>query len=59
MEVGEILFSEGTYEVEVKDKKESFWPFLQIDDDGKILDAFCSCGGEERCYHLDLQSYQT
>jgi SNF2 family DNA or RNA helicase len=57
MKIGEILFSEGTYEIEVKDKqqKKPLWPFLQIDDDGKILDAFCTCKESEKekmCSHI-------
>ncbi len=49
--VGQILFSGGTYQVEVLD----YWPFLQMDDKGKILDCFCGCGKEEvvhSCPHL-------
>lgn len=50
----EILFSENTYEVEIKDGKNTFWPFLQLEDDGKIIDAFCSCKSEEEglCPHI-------
>lgn len=55
--VTEILFSEGTYQVEVllERPKESVWPFLQIDDHGEILDAFCTCEEAEKkgkCAHL-------
>jgi len=55
--IGEIIFSEGTYQIEIKDpqKKEDFWPFLQIDDEGKVLDSFCSCPTQEEegsCPHL-------
>lgn len=52
--VKNILFSEGTYQVEIEDKEE-FWPFLQIDDGGRILDLFCTCSeaeGEKNCSHL-------
>lgn len=45
--VGSILFSEGTYQVEVKDKKKSLWPFLQLDDEGGVLDHFCTCAVAE------------
>ena len=55
--IGEVIFSEGTYQIEVQDlqKKEDFWPFLQIDDEGKVLDSFCSCSTQEEeggCPHL-------
>lgn len=50
--VGELLFSEGTYQVEVEKK---FWPFVQLDDEGTIRDCFCSCPAAEKtksCPHL-------
>ncbi len=56
--VGTILFSEGTYQVEIfdlKTVKKTDWPFLQIDDTGNIQDAFCSCKTAEKqgsCEHL-------
>lgn len=55
--VGQVLFSEGTYQVEAADlkKKEHYWPFLQMDDEGNILDFFCSCAEAEKnksCCHL-------
>lgn len=52
--VTQILFSGGTYQVEVKGPKakDVFWPFLQISDEGKILDAFCTCGLAGKCPHL-------
>lgn len=52
--VQSIIFSGGTYQIEVKDG-ESYWIFLQIDDEGKILDCFCSCAAAEKdktCAHL-------
>jgi len=54
--VGYISFSEGTYQVEVKEMKAKkvFWPFLQIDDAGRILDGFCNCPAAEKkktCSH--------
>ena len=54
---GQVLFSEGTYQVEVFDPKadEPFWPFFQLDDHGKILDHFCTCKAAEEgkeCRHL-------
>ncbi|MES2345614.1 MAG: DEAD/DEAH box helicase [Chlamydiota bacterium] len=53
----QLLFSEGTYQIEVVDSqdKESFWPFVQIDDKGVILDRFCTCAKAEKegiCEHL-------
>lgn len=55
--VHQINFSEGTYQVEVtsEDKKEIFWPFLQIDDSGNLKDSFCTCQENEKngvCRHL-------
>nr|NGX50593.1 RNA polymerase-associated protein RapA [Chlamydiota bacterium] len=55
--VKSILFSGGTYQVEVFDPsvQESFWPFLQMGDDGDLTDAFCTCAEAERehsCPHL-------
>jgi superfamily II DNA or RNA helicase len=55
--VDNLLFSEGTYQVSMKGKgeKETFWPFLQCDDAGRILDAFCTCSEVEKqgsCPHL-------
>ena len=34
--IGQVLFSEGTYQVEVMDPKtkKRMWPFLQLDDVG-------------------------
>jgi SNF2 family DNA or RNA helicase len=55
--VGDVLFSEGTYQVEAGDLKgkERYWPFLQMDDEGSVLDFFCSCQAaeeEKSCAHL-------
>ncbi|MBS0620242.1 MAG: DEAD/DEAH box helicase [Verrucomicrobia bacterium] len=54
--VGELLFSEGTYQAEVREgKNESVWPFLQIDEEGNLIDCFCTCPVAEkhrRCPHL-------
>lgn len=52
---GVVLFSEGTYQVEIPDGKTVYWPFLQISSTGEILDAFCTCKiGEKKgfCPHL-------
>ncbi len=48
--IGEIIFYGSTYEVEIKGKKGSVWPFLRLDDNGQILDSFCSCKGS--CQHV-------
>lgn len=55
--VGSVLFSEGTYQVEVAEsaKKTHYWPFLQFDDEGNVLDYFCNCPEAEKkkaCPHL-------
>lgn len=55
--VKDVIFSEGTYQVEVldPDTKESFWPFLQLDDTGEVTDHFCVCREGEKtgaCPHL-------
>lgn len=52
--VGEPVFSRGTYQFEVADKKKAF-PFLQMSDEGEVTDAFCSCKISETgrgCPHL-------
>ncbi len=55
--IGQVLFSEGTYQIEVIDPKtkKHVWPFLQLDDVGSIIDCFCTCSEEEKkksCPHL-------
>lgn len=53
--VQEPVFSRGTYQFEVREKKASFFPFLQMKDEGEITDSFCSCKGSEKgqgCPHL-------
>lgn len=57
IQIGQVLFSGGTYQVEVFDPKEdeALWPFFQLDDQGKILDHFCTCKRAEEgkeCRHL-------
>jgi len=50
-----IIFSGGTYQIEVVDEAEEFWIFLQIDDEGKLIDQFCTCEQAEKnstCEHL-------
>jgi superfamily II DNA or RNA helicase len=52
--IAAVLFSEGTYQVEVREGK-GYWPFLQLDDGGRILDCFCTCEEAEKrsaCPHL-------
>lgn len=53
--VREPNFSRGTYQVEVIEKKSSFFPFIQLTDEGKVTDAFCTCKLSEKgsgCPHL-------
>lgn len=47
--IGALLFSEGTYQVEVGELKgkDVHWPFLQLDDQGKLKDHFCTCAQAE------------
>lgn len=45
----EVLFSEGTYQIEVG---EGVWPFLQVSDQGTVIDGFCSCDEGGMCSHL-------
>ncbi len=52
MEVKNVLFSNGTYQIEVVDQ-ENHWIFLHLDDLGEVLDQFCSCG-EAKCAHIDF-----
>jgi len=52
--VDEVVFSEGTYQVEVHDK-DTYWPFLQFDHQKHLVDYFCSCSFSEEhgaCPHL-------
>lgn len=51
----EPIYSRGTYQIEVQDRRVSFYPFLQIKDDGELSDAFCTCALSEKkegCPHL-------
>ncbi len=51
----EPIYSRGTYQVEVQDRNTSFFPFLQIQNDGQLSDAFCTCALSEKaqgCPHL-------
>ncbi len=51
--IGEIELGKATYQIEVKDSGESYWPFLQFDSKGNLKDAFCSCDSDvDGCPHL-------
>jgi superfamily II DNA or RNA helicase len=54
MDVADIEFSGGTYQVQVVDGDEEYWPFLQFDSSGEVQDAFCGCASVEGggCAHL-------
>ncbi len=52
-----IFFSQGTYQIEIEDPAypQELWPFLQIDDNGRLRDSFCTCPTSEKegsCPHL-------
>ncbi|MBS0586054.1 MAG: DEAD/DEAH box helicase [Verrucomicrobia bacterium] len=52
--VRQILFSGGTYQIEVVDG-EPYWIFLQIDSEGRVSDQFCTCAKastHKTCGHL-------
>jgi len=56
-DVKDIIFSDGSYQVGVYDSAEKmlFWPFIQLDDQANVKDAFCSCYTSEEkgeCIHL-------
>ncbi len=52
----ELLFSRGTYQLEIQEKgKKKVFPFIQMKDDGEVTDFFCSCSTSESglgCAHL-------
>jgi len=55
--VKDIIFSDGSYQVGVYDSAEKmiFWPFIQLDEQANVRDAFCSCDASEEkgeCIHL-------
>ncbi len=54
--VRDVIFSRGTYQVEVQEKgKKKAFSFLQIKDDGDVSDFFCNCKFSEEgkgCVHL-------
>jgi superfamily II DNA or RNA helicase len=49
--IGEVYFTKGVYQVEVKGKEQTYWPFLQISEEGELKEAFCTCD-ESPCVHL-------
>lgn len=51
-DVRSIVFSGGTYQVEIVEGETTLWPFLQIDEEGRILDCFCTCSDRGHCFHL-------
>jgi superfamily II DNA or RNA helicase len=51
--VGEVSFTKGVYQVEIKEGDEIQWPFLQISEDGELKEAFCTCDVSP-CHHLAL-----
>lgn len=55
--VKNIIFSGGTYQVEVHDPKgnSDVWVMLQLNQDYEVTDFFCTCGAIEKegsCSHL-------
>ena len=55
--VKNVIFSEGTYQVEVFDEEnnETLWPFIQLDDTNFVSDCFCMCSkaeSQKSCEHL-------
>lgn len=55
--IRDIIFSNGSYQIEVFDlqEKTSFWPMIQLDESSQIRDAFCTCQSSEKnnsCVHL-------
>ncbi len=55
MKVGEVLFSGGTYQVQIEDpaEEQGAWPLLNYNDQGACQDALCSCDVHP-CPHLPL-----
>lgn len=55
--IQDIEFSGPTYQIKIHDKNlaQDYWTFLQLDPQGVLQDAFCSCREEEQqegCAHL-------
>ncbi|MFZ4098708.1 MAG: DEAD/DEAH box helicase [Chlamydiia bacterium] len=53
MEIGEVIFSGGTYQVQVHAGADEYWPLLTYADHGQLQDALCSCD-HPGCEHLKL-----
>ncbi|MFA5250347.1 MAG: DEAD/DEAH box helicase, partial [Parachlamydiales bacterium] len=49
--IGQIIFFESTYEVEIKLNRSSEWVFLRLSETGELLDGFCSC--KKKCAHVE------
>ncbi len=50
--IRDLEFSEGTYQIEVVEKKSSSWVLLQLSDGGTIQSLLCNCASlEEGCRH--------
>ncbi len=49
-----IIFSSGTYQVEIEDNEKTEWTFVQVSNKGEFTDLFCECGGTKShpCVHL-------
>lgn len=53
--IEEIIFSNRTYQIGIKEKGELFWPFLTFDKQNQVTDYFCNCQESEEkdaCPHL-------
>lgn len=49
-----LIFSEGTYQVEVKEDDKLYWVFLQVDNESVVVDQLCTCdeeAGGDGCRH--------
>ncbi|MCH9612872.1 MAG: hypothetical protein S4CHLAM102_13720 [Chlamydiia bacterium] len=52
-----VIFFDGTYQIEVRDDEvgQNFWIFLQLNDQMRVSDYFCTCESAEQtgsCVHL-------
>lgn len=53
LKIGEVLFSGGTYQVQIVDEKgEEYWPLLQYTHQGGLQDQICSCDAK-KCPHVE------
>lgn len=54
--LGEIIFSKGTYHVEVLDfeNNDPSWAFIQLENNNQVKDCFCSCQEDPSpsCEHI-------